>query len=134
MPERRVFDGRDVDGRELRPGHVGVGLEVAIHEDRVTASLFVVCRARRPRVHRGHLKQEAQARRELRERVVHRQVLGAEPHNLGHVSAASSVAKPGRAAARFVRAQAIASRSGTPVHSSMKVFLNSSANTQPMRG
>lgn len=135
VTEGEVLDARDVDGRELGGGDVRVGVEFAIGELRVGCAAVEVCRARLVGVDRGHFEQEEDAGGQLSQGVVDGQVGGAKFDRGGcHGSRSSSVSMPGRVAARLAVAQAIFSSSGTPVHSSMKVFLNSRANTQPTRG
>ena len=64
------------------------------------------------------------------------EVGGAQLRSVGfaHRSSSSSSYSPGSAAARPSCAHRNRSACSSPVHSSMKVFLNSSASTQPTRG
>lgn len=140
----RVGHGTDVDLPQPGVEDIGRGVERPVGEAGLLVATFEVCRARHIDVERGHLEEETHSGGELGDLVVDGEVIDAQPtaavvpdcrgRSGGHRSRPSSSVSPGRVAARLVRAQAMAASSGTPVHSSMKVFLNSSASTQPTRG
>ena len=140
LAEDGVLDRREVDVVQLGAYDGGIGLELAVGERRVGLATLQEVVAQVVGVDRRDVEQEAEALREQGQTVVHGQVGGAEPRTrlrwaaVGHRSFSSSMCRPGSAAARPSWAQRNRSASSSPVHSSMKVFLNSSASTQPTRG
>ena len=136
LAEHRVLDGAEVDGGQLGADDVGVGLELAVGEVGLGSAPREEVVAQVVGVDRGDVEQEAEALREQRQPVVDGEVGGAQLGSVGiaHRSSPSSSYNPGRAAARPSCAHRNRSACSSPVHSSMKVFLNSSASTQPTRG
>ena len=137
LAEHRVVDPAEVDRVELGAHHRGVGVELAVGEVGLGLVPLEEVVAQVVGVDGGDVEQEAEALGEQREPVVDRQVGGAEPGPLavaGHRSFASSSCSPGSAAASPSCTRRSRSSSSSPVHSSMNVFLNSSASTHPTRG
>ena len=137
LAEHGVLDRREVDVVQLGADDVGVGLELAVGERRVGLATLEEVVAQVVGVDRRDVEQEAEALGEQGQLVVHGQVGGAElrPGSAGppSVTAASRARRAGRAVRRRGASWAQRSRSScsSPVHSSMKVFLNSSASTHP---
>ena len=124
-------------GVQLGACDVRVGLQLAVGEGRVAQATFQEVVAEVVGVHGGDVEQEPVALRQQRQAMVDRQVTGAElgPATCpGHRSRSSASWSPGSVADRASCAARSRASSSSPVHSSMNVFLNSSARTQPTRG
>lgn len=140
LAEDGVLDRPEVDVVELGAYDGGVGLELAVGERRVGLAALQEVVAQVVGVDGRDVEQEAEALGEQGQAVVHGQVGRAELRTrpgwvaVRHRSFSSSMCRPGSAAARPIWERRNRSAWSSPVHSSMKVFLNSSASTQPTRG
>ena len=80
-------------------------------------------------------EQEPDAGRDVGELVVDRQVVGTQPADRLHRSSPARTSSVGCTAAASAAASSVMwATSGSPVHSSMKTFLNSMASTHPVSG
>ena len=136
LTQHRVLDGAEVDGRQLGAYDVGVGLELAVGELGLGLATLDEVVAQVVGVDRRDVEEEAEAAGEQGELVVDREVGRTELRRSPPLTAAAPAPRGGRAAspARAARRQLSRSSSTSPVHSSMKVFLNSSASTHPTPG
>ncbi len=90
----RVLDGGDDDVVDDLAQHLGVGLELAVDEDRVVHATGDEVGLDLVGVHRGDVEQEAHRARHLRQGVVDGEVGDRDPAQRGRVLAHSSVPRP----------------------------------------
>ena len=140
VPERGVLDGGDVDVVQHRPDDLRVGLELAVGEVGLGVLALEEVVLDVVGVDRRDVEEEAEGPGELGQGVVDRAIGRRDLRGLrrpgvrAHRSRARACSSTGTVAPRARTVSARRSWSTSAVHSSMKVFLNSSARQQPTPG